>query len=82
MTRKRLLLAIFGVLLAVATVFADPAEGRHHGSTSPYAGVHGQGTVHTGVPFLPWYYQQPDTSCHPKTLAEMLISPCDTGGKP
>jgi hypothetical protein len=81
MNAKQLLLAGVGAALTAAVMTLLVIE-----TTVSTVATH---AVDHGVPFLPFYVESlkhgqlpPDTCTHPPTLADLLLAPCDTGGRP
>jgi hypothetical protein len=82
MNTKQLLLAGVGALLTAAAMTLLAVESAVS-TVATHAADH-------GVDFLPWYVASlkegkpfpPDNACHPRTLADLLLTPCDTGGRP
>jgi hypothetical protein len=79
---KQLLLAGVGAALTAAVMTLLAIE-TTVSTVATHAADH-------GVPFLPFYVESlkegkpfpPDTCTHPPTLADLLLAPCDTGGRP
>ena len=68
------------VIAGVALALTVAACGSAHAASPPNAGDGGN--------FLSTYVhdlttaEPHDNACHPQTAADLLISPCDQGGKP
>jgi hypothetical protein len=77
MSTRQLLLAGFGALIIAASGCVD-----HRQVVSD--------TPDTGGNFFSWYVWSlkegepfpPDTCTNPHTVADVLLAPCDTGGRP
>jgi hypothetical protein len=78
MNTRQLLLAGFGALIAAATIVLTS-----HSAPQP------ESPPDTGGNFFSWYVWSlkegepfpPDTCTNPHTVADVLLAPCDTGGR-